>query len=178
VRQGLLAATLPKSGYTLAFSLAALLVFSVSATIGYFFPSEPLVKEVSGKLFYSELPASIRIFAIYLNNMFFAFVLLLASLTVILGFYLLAFNGYLVGSFIALASRHIPLHALLIGVLPYGVLELIAYSYIVGSTMSMLMLLREGGMVEDALHGFVNVYARSAFILLAAAVVETITMGW
>ncbi len=158
----------------LFYSVAAFVVFIAAAALGYVMPSEEAVNSVRSLAVYASLPPLPRAFAIFLNNVFVASLLLLASLVVVPGFYILAANGYVIGSLLAVASAQAPLPLLVARIVPHGSLELLAYSYVTGVSLSSLEGLVRGRLsAVSAAAELLRAFSYAGVILLAAAVVES-----
>jgi stage II sporulation protein M len=158
----------------LPYAVAAFSVFIGSAIVGYMFPSDSVSDVASYFSFYTSLPAFHRAVAIFVNNMFVAAILLVASLLIVPGLYVLAANGYVIGSLLAVASRSIPLSTLLLAILPHGVFEVIVYSYVSGVSLQVLRGLASRRLnLHTATTRLLKAFAASVYILLVAAFIES-----
>jgi len=156
------------------YSLAALTVFVSAALIGFIFPSTYVLDAVSGVRLYAALPPLTRAAAIFVNNVFVAFMLLLSSFTVLVGLYLLAFNGYVLGVLLAFSSKHHPLPTLLFAIAPHGIIEVAVYSYLVGVALSLVEAwLKKRIGLEEAATYILKACTVAVLGLAAAALIES-----
>ncbi|KSW12323.1 hypothetical protein CF15_06160 [Pyrodictium occultum] len=151
-----------------------MLVFNGSIALGFRFPSTSMLQDIE-KSFQSieALPLFHKYVAIALNNIVLALLLAAASIAVLPGLALLAYNGYIIG---ALARVWVesgqPVEGFLISILPHGIFELTAMLYASSIGLSLAATYLSGGLSRDSLRRALASLAIVVYLLLIAAAVE------
>ncbi len=153
---------------------AAAIIYIASIIAGLVFPYKDVLNLLAPVRSITMLPDPARAATIFLNNIAVAGLLFLGFTVLLPGAYLLAMNGYIVGSvaYYAAAVSGVPAAKVAALILPHGIIESAAHIYAAALGMQTTILLAQGRAREAAERGLQGL-ALVVYLLLIAAIVET-----
>ena len=155
---------------------APIAAYILGIILGYYFPDYGLLAPLVNRLSeINQLANPQKVLFIATNNITTSILILLGSLAILPGLFILSINGYILGVItnLLLTKEILSLRDITLSIAPHGILEIPAllYSSYIGIT-STIYLLEKRDSKRNILFRILSRYSIVVLLLLAASIVE------